>query len=67
MRRYVGDIAGGGAGVRDGSWAHAIARARTATTLITGASRQETAPAPAFPAGSLAARLGGAPCLTGRR
>ena len=34
MRRYVGDIAAAGTGVRDGSWADAIARARTATTLI---------------------------------
>ena len=59
MRRYVGDIADARTGVRDGLWADAIARARTATTLITGALRQETAPAPVFPAGSFAARLDG--------
>jgi hypothetical protein len=57
MRRYVGDIAVSGSGVRDGSWARAIARARNATTLIAGASSRETAPAPVFPAGSFAARL----------
>ena len=39
MRRYVGDIAAAGTGVRDGSWADAIARARAATTLIPGVSR----------------------------
>jgi hypothetical protein len=59
MHRYAGDIAGGGAGVRNGLWAHAIARGRTVTTLIAGASRQETAEAPMFPADSLAARLDG--------
>jgi hypothetical protein len=59
MRRYLGDIAAAGAGVREGSWAHAIARARTATMLITGALRQETARTPVFGAGSLAARLDG--------
>jgi hypothetical protein len=59
MRRYVGDIAAGATAVRDGSWAHAITRAQAATTVITGALRQETAPAPAFPAGSFAARLDG--------
>ena len=59
MRRYLGDIAAARTGVRDGSWAHAIARARTATTLMTGALRQETARTPVLPAGSLAARLDG--------
>jgi hypothetical protein len=39
MHRYVGDIADAGAGVRNGLWANAIARARTATTLLVGASR----------------------------
>jgi hypothetical protein len=58
MRRYAGDIAAE-AGVGDGSWARAVARARTATTLILGASRQETAPAQMFPGGSFAARLDG--------
>ena len=58
MDRYAGDVVGG-AGVRDGLWARAIARARTATTLITGASRQETAVAPVFPAWSFASRLDG--------
>jgi hypothetical protein len=59
MRRYADDIAAAGTGVRDGSWARAIGRARTATTLIAGAASRETAPAPVFPAGSLAARLDG--------
>ena len=56
MGRYAGDIAAARSGVKDGLWAHAIARAQAATALITGASRQETALAPP-PAGSLAARL----------
>jgi hypothetical protein len=56
--RYAGDITAARSGVKDGLWAHAIARARAATALITGASRQELAVAP-FPAGSLAARLDG--------
>ena len=59
MRRYVGDITNAGVGVRNGLWANAIARARTATTLIIGGLRQEAAPAPVFPAGSLASRLDG--------
>ena len=59
MRRYVGDIAAAGTGVRDGSWADAIARARAATTLIPGVSRREADPAQVFPAGSFAARLDG--------
>ena len=59
MRRYAGDITAAGTGVRDGSWAQAIARARTATSLIVGASLQETASAPMLPAGSFAARLDG--------
>ena len=59
MRRYVGDIATAGTGVRDGSWADAIARARAATTLIPGESRAEADPAQVFPAGSFAARLDG--------
>ena len=58
MRRYIGDITAG-TGARDGLWAAAIARAQTATTRITGALRQETAPALGFPAGSFAARLDG--------
>jgi hypothetical protein len=59
MRRYAGDIAAAGTGVRDGAWAHAIARAQTATTLIIGASGREVPEAPVFPAGSFAARLDG--------
>jgi hypothetical protein len=59
MRRYVGDIAAAGTGVRDGSWADAIARARAATALIPGESRAEADPAQGFLAGSLAARLDG--------
>ena len=59
MRRYAGDITNAGGGVRNGLWADAIARARTATTLIIGGLRQEAAPAPVFPAGSLASRLDG--------
>jgi hypothetical protein len=59
MRRYVSDIAAARTGVRDGSWSNAIARAQTVTTLITGALRQQTAPAPVFAAGSFAARLDG--------
>ena len=59
MHRYAGDIAGGGAGVRNGSWAHAIAHARTVTTPIADTARQETDPAPMFPAGSFASRLDG--------
>jgi hypothetical protein len=59
MRRYVGDIADSGGGVRHGLWANAIARARTATTLIIGASRREATPAPVLPAGSFASRLDG--------
>jgi hypothetical protein len=57
MGRYAGDIAAARSGVKDGLWAQAIARAQAATTLITGAARQEAAPVPMFPAGSLAARL----------
>ena len=57
MRRYAGDITAAGTGVRDGSWAQAIARVRTATSLIVGASLQETASAPMLPARSFAARL----------
>ena len=58
MRRYIGDISrrvrrpGRLVGSRH-------RRAQTATTRIIGALRQETAPAPEFPAGSLAARLDG--------
>ena len=59
MRRYVGDIAAAGTGVRDGPWADAIARARAATALIPGRSRREADPAQVFPAGSFAARLDG--------
>jgi hypothetical protein len=59
MRRYIGDIGAAGTGVRDGLWAAAIARAQTATTQITCALGQETAPAPRFPAGSFAVRLDG--------
>ena len=59
MRRYAGDITSAGGGVRNGLWANATARARTATTLIIGGLRQEAAPAPVFPSGSLAARLDG--------
>ena len=59
MCRYAGDIAAAGPGVRNGLWSHAIARAHAATTLITGAPRQETAPAPTFPPGSFAARVDG--------
>jgi hypothetical protein len=58
MRRHISDITAG-TGVRDGLWAAAIGRAQTATTRIVGALRQETAPAPRFPAGSFAARLDG--------
>ena len=59
MRRYAGDITNAGGGVRNGLWADATASARTATTLIIGGLRQEAAPAPVFPAGSLASRLDG--------
>ena len=61
MHRYVGDIAGDGAGVRNGSWAHAITHARTTTTAIAAASRPapDPDPAPLFPAGSFASRLDG--------
>jgi hypothetical protein len=57
MGRYVGDIAAAGTGVRDGLWARALARAQTATTLITTGLARETALAPGFPAEPLAARL----------
>lgn len=40
MRRYVGDIASAGVGTPNSSWAHAIARARTTTTLIIGGLRR---------------------------
>jgi len=59
MRRYAGDIAAAGTGGRDGSWGRAVARARTATTLVLSASRRETTPTRMFPAGSFAARLDG--------
>ena len=48
MRRYVGDIAAAGTSIRDGSWADAIARARAATTLVSGVSRREADPAQVF-------------------
>ena len=57
MGRYVGDIAAARAGVRDGLWARALARAQTATTLITTGLARGTALAPGFPAEPLAARL----------
>ena len=59
MRRYAGDISAAGTGVRDGVWANAVARAQSATTRITSGLARETAPAPGFAAGSLAARLDG--------
>ena len=59
MGRYADDIAAAGSGVQNGLWASAITRAQAATSLITGALRQEAAPASMFPAGSLAARLDG--------
>lgn len=58
IRRYVGDIAAAGHGVRGGLWTAAIARAQTVTTRIIGALGQD-APPPRFPGGSLAARLDG--------
>jgi hypothetical protein len=57
MSRYVGDIADSGTAPRHGLWASAIARARTATTLILGASHREAALAQMLPAGSFASRL----------
>ena len=48
-RRYVDDIAAVGTGVRDGSWADAIARARAATTLIPGLSRARGRPGAGVP------------------
>ena len=59
MGRYVGDIADARSGVQTGLWRDAIGRARTVTTLITGALRQETSAAPMFPPGSAVARLDG--------
>ena len=57
MGRYVDDIAAAGTGVQDSLWARALARAQTATTLITTGLARETALAPGFPAEPLAARL----------
>ena len=51
MGRYVGDIADARSGVETGLWRDAIGRARTVTTLITGALRQEISAAPMFPSG----------------
>jgi len=58
MRRYIGDITAR-PGPRDVLWSAAITRAHAATTRIAGTLRQETAPPPGSPAGSLAARLDG--------